>query len=171
MKFIIMGRQGGKTTELFRWLARGKPIEAEYLGSMESIWSRAIVTVTEERMRSTKRHLQRWAYIHPAYKDSTPKDLEPLLGAVYDMETVREARGPMYRPMRDNLIQFALDDADAVLERLMCVPLSVVTFSGETYERESGEIEPPIQPRRRAERESNVDEMLRSALRKGDLTL
>lgn len=171
MKLIVTGRQGGKTTELFEWLARGEVISTDYLGSTMPFWSRAIVTTTEERERSTKRHLQRWVYIHPAYKDSTPKDLEPLLGAVYDMEAVREARGPMYKPMREGRMEFALDDADAVLERFLCVPLALATFSGESYEREQREIEPPIRPRRRAERESNPDEMLRLLVRKGNLSL
>lgn len=170
MKFIIMGRQGGKTTELFEWLARGEAISTAYLGDTVPFWSRAIVTTTEERERSTRRHLQRWVYLHPAYKDSTKEDLEPLLGAVYDAETVREARGPIYGLMREGRIQFALDDADAVLERFLCTPLAIATFSGENYEREQREIEPPIRPRR-VERESTPDELLRLLVRKGDLSL
>lgn len=157
MRFIITERQGGKTTELFEWLARGGVIETEYLGGQEYLWSRAIVTTTDSRKGSTKRYLQRWVRMQHAYRGAARQEVELLFNAVYTVEEVQEARGAIYRPMSAGLMEFAMDDVDTVLEMHLGTPLAVVTARGSLYEREDREI-PPIGPSLIRTEESTRDE-------------
>lgn len=165
MKLIVTGRQGGKTTELFEWLARGEVIETEYLGDKGPIWSRGIVTTTEERRNSTRRFLQRWVRMQSAYRDATEEMISLLLDAVYSLDVVQEGRGRIWNPMREGRMGFAMDDADTALEHYLGVPISVATFSGEAYEREDREINAIVRPWRL--HDSTEDELTFSRLRKG----
>lgn len=171
MKLIITGRQGGKTTELYEWLTRGEPIETDYCGHPDFIWSRGIVTINEGRKRSTQKFLRRWLLMHPVYHDTPNEQLSLLHNAVYEPNEIRDARTLLWRPMHEGRMEFAVDDADEMLEQYLGTPLAVVTMTGSAYEREPGEATPIRRQSLDAVEKSNVDEMLRFALRKGKLSL
>lgn len=171
MKTIVAARQSGKTTELYEWLTRGKPIETDYCGHPDFIWNRGIVTISEGRKRSTQKFLRRWLLMHPTYHDAPSEQLALLHSAVYEPEEIRDARTLLWNPMREGRMEFAVDNADEMLEQHLGTSLAVVTMTGSAYEREPGEATPIQHQGTDAVEKSNVDEMLRFELRKGYLSL